>query len=137
MSGNAPILVLIVDDEPLIRWALAETLIAHGCRIVEACDAQSAIDVLTDGSRRFDVVLLDYRLPDAHDLTLLATTRRLSPESHVVVMTAFMTEDVAIRAMELGACHVLQKPVELGALAALVLKAARANSRAPRAGCGD
>jgi DNA-binding NtrC family response regulator len=132
MSGNAPILVLIVDDEPLIRWALAETLIAHGCGIVEACDAQSAIDVLADGSRRFDVVVLDYRLPGAHDLTLLATTRRLSPESQVVVMTAFMTEDVVLRALELGACHVLQKPVELDALAALVVKAARPNSTAPR-----
>jgi two-component system nitrogen regulation response regulator GlnG len=132
-----PILVLIVDDEPLIRWALAETLISRGCDIVEAGDAQSAIDVLTDGSQRFDVVVLDYRLPDAHDLTLLATTRRLSPESQVVVMTAFMTEDVALRALELGACHVLHKPVELDALAALVLKAARANPTAPPASRGD
>lgn len=123
--SERPILVLIVDDEPLMRWAVAETLIARGCGIVEACDAQSAIDALADGSRRFDVVVLDYRLPDGHDLTLLETTRRLSPESRVVVMTAFIVEDMVLRALELGACHVLRKPVDLDALAALVLKAAR------------
>ena len=130
-------LVLIVDDEPLIRWALAETLIARGCGVVEACSAQSATDALADGSRRFDVVVLDYRLPDAQDLTLLATTRRLSPHSQVVVMTAFMTDEVSVRALELGASHVLHKPVELDAFAAIVLKAARASPMAPPVARGD
>jgi len=132
-GAGRPILVLIVDDEPLIRWSLAETLIGCGCEIVEASDAQSAVEVLTHGSERFDVVLLDYHLPDAEDLSLLATTRRLSPGSHVIMMTAFMTPDVALRALELGACHVLHKPLELDALAALVLDTHRANHTAPRA----
>ena len=132
-----PIRVLIVDDEPLIRWALAETLMSLGCDIVEAGAGQSAVNVLTDGGHRFDVVVLDYHLPDVHDLALLATTRRLSPESQVVMMTAFMTEEAALRALELGACRVLHKPVELDALAALVLKAARANSTAPPASRRD
>ena len=120
-------LVLIVDDEPLIRWALAETLISCGCDIVEAGDAQSAVKVLTDGADRFDVVVLDYHLPDAHDLALLATTRRLSPGSQVIMMTAFITPDVAARALDLGACRVLHKPIEMDALAALVLEAYRSN----------
>ena len=126
-----PILVLIVDDEPLIRWALAETLIGRGCEIVEAADARSAVEVLLHGSQRFDVVLLDYHLPDADDLTLLATIRRLSPGSQVIMMTAFMTPDVATRALELGACHVLHKPIEMDALAALVLAQHRANQTSP------
>jgi len=128
--GNDPIRILIVDDEPLIRWAVAETLIAHGCQVVEAGDARSAIGMLSDGSRRFDVVVLDYRLPDAHDLTLLATIRRLSPMSHVVMMTALMGEDIVLQALKLGASRVLQKPVELEALARLVLQEAPAHSAA-------
>jgi DNA-binding NtrC family response regulator len=112
---------LIVEDESLIRWALAETLTSRGCAIVEAVDARSAIDVLTIGSQRFDVVVLDYHLPDVHDLTLLATARRLSPESHVIMMTAFMTPEVTARALELGARQVLQKPIELEAVATLAL----------------
>ena len=99
-----PLLVLIVDDEPLIRWALAETLSARGCEIVEAGDAQAAVTIFTDGTRPVDVVVLDYHLPDAHDLTLLATTRRLSPATRVIMMTAFMTPEVTTRASGLGAC---------------------------------
>ena len=125
-----PIRVLIVDDEPLLRWALAETLIGSGCEIVEAGTAKAAIDALSDGARRFDVVVLDCHLPDAGDLTLLAATRRLSPESQAVVMTPFVTEDVASRALELGAYRVLQKPVDLGAVTALVLNLARTNRTA-------
>ena len=120
-----PILVLIVDDEPLIRWALAETLIGRGCTIVEAGDAQSAVKLLTDNTHQFDVVVLDYRLPDAHDLALLATIRRLSPESRVIMITAFMTPDVATHALELGAYRVLPKPIELEGLATLVQEAYR------------
>ena len=117
------ILVLIVDDEPLIRWALAQTLVGHGCGIVEACDARSATALLEDGSRRFDVVMLDYHLPDAHDLTLLETTRRLSPASYVIMMSAMMTPEIATRALQVGASQVLQKPLELDAVAGLVLNA--------------
>jgi DNA-binding NtrC family response regulator len=120
--GERSIAVLIVDDEPLIRWALAETLIGRGCNVIEASDARSAMDVLTQGSQQFDVVVLDYHLPDAHDLTLLGETRRLSPDSRIIMMTAFMTPDVATRALQLGACHVVPKPIELDALAALVLE---------------
>jgi len=129
-------LVLIVDDEPLMRWALAETLAGPACRIVEAGDARAAVEVLADGSRRFDVVVLGSNVPDARDLTLLATTRRLSPESRVIMMTGFMPPEVVTRALELGACRVLQKPVDLDALAALVFEACGAN-RSPPARGGD
>lgn len=116
-----PLLVLIVDDEPLIRWALAETLIRCGCEVVEAGDARAAVTALTDG-RQFDVVVLDYHLPDVSDLRLLATTRQVSPASRVIMMTAFMTPEVAARASELGAYCVLPKPLELEKVASLVLE---------------
>ena len=65
--------VLVVDDEPLIRWSLSETLEQSGHAVVEAGDAEGALRALSAG-RPFDVVLLDYRLPDSNDLTC-------SPES--------------------------------------------------------
>ena len=67
----------------------------------------------------------DYHLPDSRDLTLLATTRCLTPASHVIMLTAFMEPDVAVRARALGAAHVLVKPIEMDVLAALVLGAHR------------
>ena len=132
-DGKLPILVLVVDDEPLIRWSLTETLTACGCEVVEAGNAPSAIDRLTRGSRHIDVVLLDYHLPDSRDLALLTTIKRLSPATHVLMMTAFMTADVAARALELGACQVVNKPVELEAVAAWVVKTALTPDTAPPA----
>jgi len=104
--------VLVVDDERLIRWSIAEALAAAGHTVIEAADAASARRVLAGGDV-VNVVFLDLRLPDASDLTLLADIRRLAPQSAVVVMTAFGTREIAARASQLGAYAVLDKPFEL------------------------
>ena len=78
---------LVVDDESLIRWAIAETLRADGYEVEEAGDAESATRALFDQARP-DLVLLDLRLPDCSDLSLLETVCRLVPEATVVLMTA-------------------------------------------------
>src|SRR5436190_3631557 len=82
--------VLIVDDEPLIRWSMAETLVQTGHAVTEAGDARETVQCLALGPTP-DVILLDYRLPDSNDLTLLETIRRVAPSSAVVMMTAFGT----------------------------------------------
>lgn len=113
--------VLVVDDEPLMRWALSEMFASRGCSVVQAGDARSARAALEQSARQFDVVVLDYHLPDAHDLDLLATTRRMSPGSHVIMLTALMPQEEVTRALALGASHVVQKPIEMDAFAALAL----------------
>jgi len=123
----APIGVLVVDDEPLLRWALSEALTSRGCEVVQAGDARTAIQAMGDrAARQFDVVVLDYHLPDAHDLGLLTTTRRVSPHSHVIMLTALMPPEEIARALALGASHVVQKPIEMEVFTALVLEADRA-----------
>lgn len=120
--------VLIVDDEPLIRWSLSETLEQSGHAVVEAGDAAGALRaVAADGP--FDVVLLDYRLPDSNDLNLLATIRRLTPASAVIMMTAFGTAEVMTGAVKLGAYRIISKPFEVHEVAALVLEAHAAAAR--------
>jgi DNA-binding NtrC family response regulator len=104
--------VLVVDDEYLIRWSIAETLGAAGHEVAEAQDAASALNALAMRPNP-DVVLLDFRLPDSTDLGLLATIRRLAPASAVVLMTAFGTPDVTEGALELGARTVLSKPFSM------------------------
>src|SRR5450432_1856487 len=99
--------VLVVDDEPLIRWSLAETLGDEGYGVLEAGDGRGAVEALQHSSRPVDVVMLDYRLPDSNALTLLATIRAVSPQSRVVLMTAFGTPEVATEAMRLGAVCVV------------------------------
>ena len=112
--------VLVVEDELLIRWAIAETLAHSGHTVIEAADGTTAIMALKNDADRIDVVVLDYRLPDSNDLTLLATVRRLRPDSAVVLMTAFGTPEVVKGALDLGVDHVLHKPFEMHDLKSLL-----------------
>jgi DNA-binding NtrC family response regulator len=111
--------VLVVDDEPLIRWSVTESLSELGCDVEQASDATSALRTVTTSARPFDVVVLDLRLPDMNDLSLLATLRQLLPKSLLILMTAFGTPDVIRDAQELRA-SVLSKPFELSDLQRLV-----------------
>jgi DNA-binding NtrC family response regulator len=123
MKSPHALRVLVVDDEPLIRWSLSETLSASGHTVTEAPDAASARRVVRDNSQRPDVVLLDYRLPDSNDLGLLAMIRREAPGTQVILMTAHGTPELAKGALDLGAYRVVSKPFEVHDLTALVSEA--------------
>jgi DNA-binding NtrC family response regulator len=128
-TKNSPALrVLIVDDEPLIRWSLAETLSEMGHVVVESGDGASAIRALDEGEP-FDAVVLDYRLPDSNDLGLLTTIRRVAPHAAVIMMTAFGTPEVTSGAIKLGAYRVVPKPFEMHEMAELVAQAATSGAR--------
>ena len=122
--------VLVVDDEPLIRWSLAETLGDRGYEVVQTSDARSTRSMVGDGSQAFDVVLLDYRLPDSDDLNLLASLRSLSPRAQIILMTAFGTPEVLRGALDLGAYRVIGKPFEMDEVADLVAQARTDSSAA-------
>ena len=123
--------VLVVDDEPLIRWSVAETLEQAGHTVAEASDAASAVRAV-EGDDPFDVVVLDYRLPDSNDLRLLKAIRSGSPAPAVVMMTAFGAPEIAAGALALGAYCVVPKPFEVHDVAALVLQAHRTDRHASR-----
>jgi DNA-binding NtrC family response regulator len=114
--------VLIVDDEPLIRWSLAETLADRGHIVTEAADAAETRLALTHTPEP-DVVLLDFRLPDSNDLGLLRTIRHDAPHTQVILMTAHGTPEMTRDALALGAYRVVSKPFAVQELAALVSEA--------------
>ena len=122
VNESARLRVLVVDDEPLIRWSLSETLEQSGHVVVEVGDGSSAVRSVSAGEP-FDVVLLDYRLPDSNNLELLANIRTLAPAAAVIMMTAFGTPEVLAGALALGAYRVILKPFEVHEVAALVLQA--------------
>ena len=123
MTKKSPSSVLIVDDEALIRWTLAEMLGERGYVVTEAGDARMAVAAIENTEEPFDVVLLDYRLPDSADLRLLQTVRRLAPSSQVIMITAHNSPELAQGAVALGAYSVVSKPFEVESLAALVNQA--------------
>jgi DNA-binding NtrC family response regulator len=115
--------VLVVDDEALIRWSISETLSDAGCTVLEAGDGECALRVLAAATPPVDVVVLDYRLPDSDSLDLLATIRRLSPASQVIMITAYGAPDVTSGALALGVVRVMSKPFEMGEIADAVRQA--------------
>ena len=90
--------VLVVDDEPLIRWSVTESLSDLGLVVEEASDATSALRTVTNAALPFDVVVLDLRLPDMDDLSLLGTLRQVLPGASIILMTAFGTPEVIAEA---------------------------------------
>ena len=68
-------------------------------------------------------MLLDYHLPDSHDLALLSQIRQLAPKTAVIMMTAFGTPEMSDAALRIGAYRVVPKPFEVHDIEALVLEA--------------
>ena len=122
VERTVPRHALVVDDEVLIRWSVSETLTDLGLTVEQAGDAAGALRVIAGASAPFDVVILDLRLPDTDDLSLLGRVRQLMPTALVVLMTAFGTPEVIAEASELGAFAVLNKPFELEELSRLLLR---------------
>jgi len=121
--ASPPPRVLVVDDEPLIRWSVAETLTARGYQVIETGSGDAAIYMVMSAPASIDVVLLDLVLPDFHDLTLLSVLRRLAPSVPIIMMTAFATPALVERARALGAFSVIDKPFEMNDLAPMVRQA--------------
>lgn len=111
---------LVVDDEPLIRWSVSQTLGGLGFDVTGAADAATALKMVTTSPLPFDLVVLDLRLPDMHDLSLLGTLRQLLPTARLCLMTAFGTPELVAQAHSLGAA-VLTKPFALEELNRVVI----------------
>jgi DNA-binding NtrC family response regulator len=122
MAKKSPA-VLIVDDEALIRWSLGEALTDLGYAVTQAADGYTALRAIEQSTEPFKVVLLDYRLPDSADLTLLERIRAVAPSSQVIMITAHNSPELAQGAAALGAYRVVSKPFEMDAIASLVLQA--------------
>jgi DNA-binding NtrC family response regulator len=112
--------VLVVDDEQLLLWAIAELLRSRGIDVDEACSAREALRALTVEGRQPEAVLMDLNLPDSHDLGLVKMVRRLAPAASVFLMTAFGTPEIRAEARQLGVLDIIDKPFDLNALDGLL-----------------
>ena len=101
--------ILLIDDEPLLRQAVARTLELEGYTVLQAPDAHRGLEALREHAQEVSVVLSDVKLPDGRGLDLLPRFKALAPLAEVVLMTAFGTIVDGVRAMKLGAFDYLTK----------------------------
>jgi DNA-binding NtrC family response regulator len=116
----AHLAILVVDDEPLIRWSLREALAGRGHDVTTAGSAAEAMLAVSAGTGLFDVIVLDYRLPDRQDLSLLEDVLLASPRSAILMMTAFADDEMRTRALARGVRAVVGKPFQVKSFVSLV-----------------
>ncbi len=106
--------ILIVDDEPSIILSLSHLLSRDGV-VVISCgrieEAEEALDRF-----RFDLVIADIRLSGVYGiegLELLSYVKKISPETNVIIMTAYGSDEIKDSAYRRGAYHYYEKPMDM------------------------
>ena len=125
MADNKPERILIIDDDDEIRYSLNRVLSSRGFQVEEASSGEQGIECAR--SKTFEVVFLDNRMGGMNGLETLQHLRSVSPESMVILMTAFGTTQTAIEAMKFGAFDYIIKPFDLKKVLALTEKAIQSN----------
>jgi len=102
--------LLLVDDEEDLRSVLQETLEMSNYHVTTAANAMRAKDAMDNA--KFDVAILDIRLPDGSGLDLLKSLKEIDPDIGVILITGYSEVESAVQAIELGADDFLKKPFE-------------------------
>ena len=113
-------IILVVDDELLIRWSLREGLAEEGYDVLEAASGADARSMFNGG---VDAVILDIRLPDVNGLELLREFRAKAPKTVVIVISAHAGRDLAEQVRHDGAYELVHKPFDVDHLSAMLATA--------------
>ncbi len=102
--------ILVVDDEEIIRDSLSFVLKKEGYRVQQAENGRAALEAFKEGS--FDLVITDLEMPEMKGIALLEQITSISPETLVVIITAYGSIETAVAALRKGAVDYILKPVE-------------------------
>lgn len=119
---STPATILVVDDDQSLRSVIEYSLRERGHIVTTVATGAEALQRLPDG---FDLVITDVLIGDMSGMDVLAETKARSPNTAVIVITAYGAIEDAVRAMKLGASDYLTKPFDLEALGLVVDKALR------------
>jgi DNA-binding NtrC family response regulator len=100
--------VLIIEDDPGVRLGLSCTLENKGYRIATAENGLEGMKLFE--KEGFDIVITDLRLPGADGIKVLKTIKDISPDTGVIIITAFAEVKNAVEAMREGAYDYISKP---------------------------
>jgi two-component system response regulator PilR (NtrC family) len=103
--------ILVVDDEQSLREVLSIMLKRTGYAVTSVADGEEAIELLNKDI--FDLVITDLRMPKIDGMEVLKAAKSASPETVVLIITAFASADSAVEAMKQGAYDYLTKPFQV------------------------
>ncbi len=113
--------ILIVDDDIVVRDSLGKWFESEGFQVSIAPGAAAALEMLA--GRRFDLALVDIKMPGVDGIELQAKLREIDPSMPVIIMTGFASVETAVRALKNGAYDYITKPFDPDELVHLVNKA--------------
>jgi DNA-binding NtrC family response regulator len=122
---NAPIKLLIAEDELNLSYVLQKELARQGCIVTITHNGDDAIRCVRQ--EEFHVALLDLMMPGANGIQVLRALSEQEPAPEVIIMTGHATVNTALEAMKLGAYDYLMKPCSLAELSEVVRKAYEKN----------
>ncbi len=110
-------LILLVDDEEMIRDVGREVLEALGYQVITARGGRQAVEIYGRWKERVDLVILDLSMPDMDGEATSDAIWEMDPETRVILSSGYSLDDQARRIMKKGCCAFLQKPFKMTVLA--------------------
>ena len=123
MAQRVKLRVLVIDDDEDICLYLREFLTREGYRVTTVTKPLDALPAIKDG--RYQIVLLDVRMPDIDGIELLRQIRAIDSDICVIVMTAYPSVETAVDTMKADAFDYLRKPFELEQMRQVLQRAVR------------
>src|SRR5690348_2313501 len=111
MASKTSASILVVDDEPLIRESIGEYLQQEGFAVIVCGSGEEALALAKE--HRFDIALCDVNLPGIDGIETLQRLLQISPETFVLLITAYANVESAVEAFQRGAQDYLMKPIIL------------------------
>jgi len=116
LAGPSHAAILVVDDEDVLRQAIAKTLRMNGFDVFEAADGSLAIDLLRANASKIDAILLDMTIPGASSRDVLAEAANVRPDIRVVLTSAYAQEMFSGATNGPQICGFIRKPFQLADL---------------------
>ena len=123
--------ILIIEDDEEMRALLRDLLLEDGIEFDSAESGSEAIQKLAE--EPFDLVITDIRMPGLTGLDILPGIKKLQPETRVIVITAFGSEEVRRKSFDRGAMAYLEKPINMDRLKTLIQEMVSTKEKGARA----
>ncbi|MFC1538118.1 sigma-54-dependent transcriptional regulator, partial [Candidatus Latescibacterota bacterium] len=105
---DMPFNILVIDDEPAMRDSCFQILSRNGCNVLLSENGNQGLNCLN--RQKYDVVILDLKMPDINGFDVLKSIHINNPETAVIIVTGFSTVENAVEAMKMGAYDFVPKP---------------------------